>query len=323
MTWYRSLGNFEQIIIALFVLLYVGFIFRTFVVARRLRAKPRMLWLKLVLRFLFLAFVVLSIMGPSFGGIKKEIKAIGKDVFIAIDLSQSMNCNDIQPSRLEKVKYELKKILETMVGDRVGLIIFSSDAYLYCPLTFDKSGLNTLIETLNTNVISSQGTDFGKPLAIATDKFLNLETTSNLVKSRLVLLISDGEDFGGSTEDEVEKCEKNDIRVFTLGVGTVAGGQIPLTNGQFKKNEDGEVVITKLSPKDMKAVSSATKGKYFELTDERNEVPQLISEFEKIEGEVRDVKSVDVGANKYVFFLTAALIFLLLDLIFTVKIVQL
>lgn len=322
MIWFKQIGKFEYILIGLFVLLYLAYAIRTWMISKRLHSNFNLIWVKFILRSLFFGLLITSILGPSFGGLKKEVKAIGKDIVIAIDLSQSINSNDIQPTRLEKLKFELKKVLESFTADRVALIVFSDEAYLYCPFTFDKGAINTLLETANTKVISSEGTDFGKALDLAQQKFKEMEISSKKVSSKLILLASDGEDFGEETEDAVSKLEKDGIRVFTLGIGTSEGGKIPTASGGNLTNEDGQDVLAKFKPEDLIKISAETKGKYFEVTNEKNEVPALIEAMQSIEGEVRDVQVIDVGANKYFYFLFVALCILVLDILFTINIIK-
>jgi Ca-activated chloride channel family protein len=323
MLWFKQIGRYEFLIIAIFIGLYLAYAIRTWIMARRLRSGVNLFWVKFILRTIFFSMLIISLLGPSFGGLKKEVKAVGKDIIFALDLSQSINCTDVQPSRLEKVKFELKKVLESFTADRVALVVFSDESYLYCPFTFDKGALNTLLETANSRVISSEGTDFGKALDMAHKKFMEMETSSKKVSSKLVLLVSDGEDFGDETDDAIAQLEKDGIRVFTLGVGTEEGGSIPTATGGKLLDEDGNTVIARLKPDDLRAIARETNGRYFELSNNRNEVPALIDAIQAMEGEVRDVQMVDVGANKYFYFLFVALAVLVIDVLFTINIIRL
>ena len=322
MNWFKQLGQLEYLFAGIFMFLYLAFAIRTYLISKRLHSNINLFWVKFLLRTLFFGLVIVSILGPSFGGVKKEVKAIGKDIVIAIDLSKSINCNDVQPSRLEKIKFELKNVLESFAADRVALIVFSGDAFLYCPFTFDKSALNTLLETANTKVVSGEGTDFGKALELAHLKFKENETSTKKISSKLVLLVSDGEDFGDDTDDAVSKLEKDGVRVFSLGVGTAEGGKVPDGAGGFILDEDDNEVVVKLKPGDLRSIAAQTNGKYFEVTNDRNEVPALIEAMAAVEGEVWDVKTIDIGANKYFYFLFIAICIILLDVLFTINIIR-
>jgi Ca-activated chloride channel family protein len=322
MNWFKQIGITEYWLIGIFIFLYALFFFRTWLISRRLQSGINLIWVKFFLRSTFVALVIVSILGPSFGGVKKEVKAVGKDIIIALDLSKSMNCTDIQPSRLEKVKFELKKVFDVFSGDRIALIVFAGDAFLYCPFTFDKGALTMLLETANSKVISGEGTDFGKALALAHTKFVENEISTKKISSKIVLLVSDGEDFGNETDDAISLLEKDGAKVFSLGVGTVEGAKIPEDDGGFVLDENGNEVLAGLKSSDLRNVSNSTKGKYFELTNERNEFPGMVEAINSIEGEVWDVKTVDIGANKYFYFLALALGILLLDILFTINIIR-
>src|SRR5690606_14083661 len=180
-------------------------------------------FIKLAVRTLFFALLLVAILGPSFGGSKREVKAIGKDIMICIDLSKSMDAFDIQPTRLEKVKNEMKKLVAAFSSDRIGLIIFGSEAFMQCPLTFDQNALNLFIETMNTNLVPVGGTDFGPALRMALDKLTDEENRIANTKSKVIILMSDGEDFGQDTDEYVKEIDNRGIRLFTLGVGTEKG----------------------------------------------------------------------------------------------------
>ena len=322
MNWFSKLGIYEYWICGIFLLLYLAFFIRTLIIARRLDSGISLFWVKFLLRSVFLALIIISLLGPSFGGVKKEVKAVGKDIIIALDLSRSLNCRDVQPSRLEKVKFELKNVLDAFASDRVALVAFGEEAFLYCPFTYDKNALQLLLETASSHVVPAGGTDFGKALELCREKFKDNAGSSTKVSSRIIVLVSDGEDFGSETDEVVSELEKERIRVFTLGVGSAEGGTIPDENGGNVRDEEGEEVLVRLSAAGMREISEQTGGKYFEITQEKNEVPSLIEVIQNLEGEVWDVKVVDTAANKYYYFLFIALMVLLLDILFTINILR-
>jgi Ca-activated chloride channel family protein len=168
--WYRQLGVTETVFIGAFVLFYVLYLLRVIRVARTLNTPFSSVVIKLFTRTIFFGLLIVSILGPSFGGSKKEVKSIGKDIMICVDMSKSMDAFDIQPTRLEKVKNELKKLVAAFNSDRIGIIIFGSEAFVQCPLTFDQNALNLFIETMNTGLVPASGTDFGPPLRMALNK---------------------------------------------------------------------------------------------------------------------------------------------------------
>lgn len=312
MTWFKSIGLIEGIFIGLFLLAYFVYIFRLVTIAKRLNTTFRPLLFKILIRSLALALLIIALLGPSFGETTKEVKSEGKDIYVAVDLSQSMNAFDIQPTRLEKVKYELKKIVEAFNSDRIGLIIFSSEAFVQCPLTYDQSALNLFINTLNTGLVPNAGTDFGSPLGIAMEKLEGTEGPVSQQKAKIILMISDGEDFGDETDEAAKKVTKAGVQLFALGVGTETGSKIRQSNG-FKRDRQGTEVITKLNSKSLRKLAVDTGGKYFEINENQNDVNRLIRAINEVEGEVRDARIIDASANKFYYFLIGAIVLMVLD----------
>ncbi|MDH5474760.1 MAG: VWA domain-containing protein [Cyclobacteriaceae bacterium] len=313
MTWYREIGSLEITFILLFVFFYGAYIFRVVNIARKLNTPYKMIFVKLILRLAMFALFIIALLGPSYGETSKEVKSVGKDIFIAVDLSNSMNANDVQPTRLEKIKFELKNIIDAFSSDRIGIIIFSNEAFVQCPLTYDQNALNLFIETLNTNLVPNAGTDFGPPLKMALEKLSDEETPSSQQKSKIIVLISDGEDFGDDTASVSNDIESSGIKLFTLGVGTEKGSKINTGKG-FKKDKEGNDVVTQLAPISLKKLAADTDGQYFEINQQNNDVARLINTINAIEGELRDTRKVDVSANKYFYFLIIAVALLLFDI---------
>jgi Ca-activated chloride channel family protein len=262
-------------------------------------------------------------MGPSFGGSKKEVKSMGKDIVICVDLSKSMDAFDVQPSRLEKVKFELKKVVSAFNSDRIGIVIFSSEAFMQCPLTYDQNALNLFIETMNTGLVPASGTDFGPPLKLALQKLEDDDKpgSTERSKSKVIILISDGEDFGEATKEVAQEIEKRDVKLFTLGVGTEKGGNI-YNGNTLKTNRQGLIVLTKLNPDGLISLAKNTGGQYFEINESKNDISRLINTIDKIEGEMRDARFVDVTANKFFYFLLAAAFLFLLDILINIPTVR-
>jgi Ca-activated chloride channel family protein len=321
MNWYRQIGTFEIVVIILFVVFYLLYIARIIRISRALETGFGTVFTKVGLRTLYFGLFIVALLGPSFGSDTKEIKSVGKDILIAIDLSESMNAFDVQPTRLEKVKYELNKIVEQFSSDRIGLIIFSSEAFVQCPLTYDQAALNLFIETLSTELVPHTGTDFGPALSLALDKLNNKEESTINQKAKIIILISDGEDFGEKTTNIRQEVKDRGIKLFTLGVGTIQGSKIQTRQG-FKKDKNGGEVVTKLNRTSLKQLAARTGGKYFEINDRQNDANRLINTINDVEGELRDARMVDVSANKYGYFLLIALILLLVDTLTTVKTVR-
>jgi Ca-activated chloride channel homolog len=322
MNWYKDFGSYELVLILLFGLAYLIYALRFYRASRMIRAKPLVFVSKLLLRSLVFVLLLMAWLGPTFGQTKKEVKAMGKDIFIAVDLSTSMNATDVQPSRLEKVKFELKKMVQAFSTDRVGLIIFGTEAFIQSPLTFDASALNLFIETLHTELVPFGGTDLTAPLQLALDKLQAAGERSGQPSSRLVILISDGEDFGDEASMLATQYRQEGIRLYTLGVGTQEGGRIR-ERRMYKRNKEGQEVITRLNPATLKDLASKAGGSYYEINDRLNETQRLINAVAAIEGEMQDTRLVDISANRYFYFLAAALVLLALDALLHLKLMRL
>jgi Ca-activated chloride channel family protein len=193
---------------------------------------------------------------------------------------------------------------------------------MQCPLTYDQNALNLFIETMNSGLVPSSGTDFGPALRMALTKLEDDDgAPSAQAKSKVIILISDGEDFGEDTGDVVREIQNKNIKLFTLGVGTEKGGNIYAGNN-LKTNQQGLIVVTKLNPKQLISLASKTGGQYFEINETKNDVSRLINTISKIEGELRDARFVDVTANKYFYFLALAALLFVLDILVNIPTVK-
>ncbi|MEM7551151.1 MAG: VWA domain-containing protein [Bacteroidota bacterium] len=321
MQLHYSLSITEIIFIIVFASAYLVYSIRMYWIGKQLCTGTSRIILKLLIRGIYFSLFIVALLGPTFGTAKREVQSKGKDIYVAVDLSESMNAFDVQPTRLEKIKFELKKIVEAFNSDRIGLIIFSSEAFVQCPLTYDQSALNLFIDGLNTGLVPRAGTDFGPPLQMALNKINDDESPVNQQNSKIIILISDGEDFGDNTSGISAEIEESGIKLFTLGIGTDKGSKI-LTRKGFKKDNSGGEVITQLNPKSLKKLAVQTGGKYFEISNESNDVSRLINTINDIEGELRESKKLDVAENKYFYFLLIAAGLLALDMLLTVKVLK-
>ncbi len=321
MIWAYPDVKLTLLIAGLFALLYFIYLFRYWSINKKLEVVKRRLFTKMVLRGSYFTLFLISFAGPSIGVSTKEIKEEGKDIFIAVDLSQSMNATDIGPSRLQRVKFELKNLTKSFPSDRIGLIIFSSEAFLQCPLTFDQSVLQLHIDGLNTGLVPNLGTDLNSPLRIAINRFKSDE--SQEVSSKSVILISDGENFGDDLEGIGSELNELGIKVFSLGIGTEAGSTIPRGNGVVIDPETGKPAKTILNKYPLQQIAAETDGQYFEISDEVSEIGDLTGVLERLEGGVTGSRVVEASANKYFYFLLVALALALFDMILPLKTIKL
>ena len=322
MNFLKSFGIVESLILLSFIITYLIYAIRLYKINKKIKVTKSRVLYKLILRSLYFSLLIISLLGPSFGENQEKVDIVGKDIMILVDLSESMNADDIKPSRLEKVKFEMKKIIDNFSSDRIGIIMFSGEAFMQCPLTYDRNALNLFTETLNTDLVPRTGTDFGPALELSLSK-LNDENAQSLeISSKVIILISDGEDFGDNTNESLDNIIESNIKLFTVGVGSEKGSKILLRNGKYKKDKDGGEVITKLKPTSLKETARDTGGKYFEISNINNQTDDLITEINSIKGDIIESKTIDVTVNKYFYFLFTALLLMIIDFSIKLKIIR-
>lgn len=322
MNFLKSFGIVESLILLSFIITYLIYAIRLYKINKKIKVTKSRVLYKLILRSIYFSLLIISLLGPSFGENQEKVDIVGKDIMILVDLSESMNADDIKPSRLEKVKFEMKKIIDNFSSDRIGIIMFSGEAFMQCPLTYDRNALNLFTETLNTDLVPRTGTDFGPALELSLSK-LNDENAQSLeISSKVIILISDGEDFGDNTNESLDNIIESKIKLFTVGVGSEKGSKILLRNGKYKKDKDGGEVITKLKPTSLKETARDTGGKYFEISNINNQIDELIKEINSIKGDIIESKTIDVTVNKYFYFLFTALLLMIIDFSIKLKIIR-
>lgn len=323
MNFQEDIGIFELSLVSLFFMFYFLYLVRIYKINQQIKVNLKAVFMKFILRVTFFTLLIISLLGPNFGIKEEKVEVVGKDIMIAVDLSESMNANDIQPSRIEKVKFEIKKIVDEFSGDRIGIIMFSGEAFVQCPLTYDKNALNLFVETLNTGLVPNSGTDFGPPLELGLSKLQDENSGDNDFKSKIIILFSDGEDFGEDTDQSIEKIKENSLKLFSVGIGTNEGSRILDDFGNFKKDNEGNDVITKLNSSSLRETADKTGGKYYEISKNKNEINQMITEIKNIKGDIIDQQTSNISENKYFYFLLSALVLVAIDFIFVSKIISL
>ena len=217
--------------------------------------------LKLVLMLLALAGLILGLVNPKIGTKMETVKREGIDIVFAMDVSKSMLAEDVAPSRLEKSKQIVSQIINQLGNDRIGIVAYAGSAFPVLPITTDYSVAKMFLQSMNTDIVSSQGTSLDDAIKLSSTYFDEKSKTS-----KLLILISDGEDHSEGAEAAAEEANKFGMKIITIGVGTEKGGTIPLrVNGvveSFKRDNNNEVVITKLNQESLKAIAKATKGGY-------------------------------------------------------------
>ena len=303
---------------------YVLYFLRFLIVPKEYKVNYLSLVLKFIIRSLVIACLTVAYLQPyhpvsnkdKLHQVKGEHKA--KDIYFLLDISSSMKCQDVAPNRFLRAKTIIKEVAKELNGDNFGIIAFPYINQVFCPITHDLNAFNEHLEILNRTVNSS--TNFAPPLELALNKHKENKINS---KAKIIIFISDGEDFGEETKKIAREIKDENIKVFTIGVGTITGGKIPEKYG-YKKNNNKQFVKTRLNRVSLKDLSNLTKGEYFEVNASLNQKDKLLQSLKKLDGVTRTSKDVSSkGIPKHHIFLIGALVLMLIDIIFLAKIIRL
>ncbi|TNE68878.1 VWA domain-containing protein [bacterium] len=268
------------------------------------------------LRFTFslagLTCLIIALAGPKIGTEVREVQRRGVDVMIALDLSLSMKAEDVSPSRLDKAKYEISRLLERLKGDRVGLIVFTGEAWLQSPMTTDYSALRLFLNIIDTDQMPSSTTNFAEAMSTSIRAFEAIEKESKAAK--VLLIISDGEDQGEPYGDELSEVVNKGISVYTLGIGTLEGGTIPMYDenkrliGYKRDRASGTVVVSKLQPQTLSDIADKGNGDFYQIQRGSDGLDGFIQKIDQLEkGEFARQEYADFK-NQYQYLTFAALL---------------
>lgn len=277
-------------------------------------------FVKFGLLLLTLVFAVWAMANPKAGFQTQKIKRKGVDIVFALDISKSMEAEDVAPNRLSKAKNIISNILAILNMDRVGLIIYAGSAYPLVPMTTDYGALKNFLNSVDTDLISSQGTAINSAIATAND-FFKLDTI--YAKNKILVLLTDGEDHFSFDSEQMVPLRK-DVKVFSVGIGTLNGGPIPVKNyggvKLYKKDRQGHTVISKLEPKGIEKLANITKG-VFISSDNSKEITGYFKKFvNKIEkGESEELEMTDYRYQYQPLLLIAIVLLVIESVLFTKK----
>lgn len=287
---------------------------------------------KALTKFIFfsLAYIslVIALANPQIGSKMEEVKREGIDIMIALDVSNSMLAEDLQPNRLESAKLLISKLIDRLKNDRLGIVIFGGQAYTQLPITTDYGAAKLFLNTINTNMIPTQGTAIGAAIELATESFdLNSST------SKTIFVITDGENFEDDAEGAAESAAKEDITVHTIGMGSSKGAPIPIYKRRkqsgFKKDKEGNPVVTKLNEEMLTQIASAGEGVYVrakrndaggaEVINPTAVLKPIFAQIDKMDKTEYDSKVYSDFEDRFQYFLALALFFLLIEFLLSEK----
>ena len=264
---------------------------------------------KRALILLALACLVAALAQPHFRKKETQVERKGVDVIIAIDVSNSMMAKDIAPTRLEKAKLELTGLIDKLKGDRIGIVAFAGEAIIQCPLTLDRSAVKLFLSTVSPDLVEFQGTDIGRAIAVGTQAFQQKERDS-----KALILLTDGEDHDPDTPKFVKQAQDSGVRIFTIGIGTAEGSTVP-EGTNYKKDRQGQVVLSRLNESFLRKLAHDTGGVYYRSTRGELEADGLAREVRHMTQKGFQSEWAVEYEENYQFFLLVALALLALEMI--------
>lgn len=268
---------------------------------------------KAVFWILAWTFLVLAAANPQVGTKYEEVKREGIDVVIALDLSYSMLCEDIPPSRLESAKHEILKFVNGLQGDRIGLVAFAGSAINHCPLTTDYNAVKLLVRVMNPSLLPEPGTALADAIRAATRSFNDEEA-----KSKVIIIITDGEDHEEEAVEAATEAHEKGIRIYTIGMGTPQGAPIPefATGGQsssFKRDKSNEIIVTRLNEILLQRIANAADGRYMRGTIGAGELETLWEDISQMEKRELGQKQYAAFEDRFMYFVIPGFLFLLIE----------
>lgn len=247
---------------------------------------------KFWLLFAAIALIILMLARPQFGSKMETVKRSGIEVVIALDISNSMLAEDVAPSRLEKAKKVISRLVDGFENDKLGLIVFAGDAFTQLPITNDYISAKMFLESINPSLISKQGTAIGTAIELAMKSF-----TPQDKAGKAIIVITDGENHEGGAVEAAKEAAKKGMQVFVLGVGSPEGSPIPLQSGStnFRKDKDGNVIVTRLNEQMCQEIAKAGNGVYIRV-DNSNTAQKLLDK------EIAKLAKADVESMVYTDF---------------------
>jgi Ca-activated chloride channel family protein len=267
--------------------------------------------LKAILVLLALASLVFGIARPQFGSKLREIKREGVELIIALDVSNSMMAEDIQPNRLERAKQAIARLVDRLVNDKIGLIVFAGDAYTQIPITTDYVSAKLFLNSISTDIVPRQGTAIGSAIKLGMRSF-----TQQAETSKALIIITDGENHEDDAVEAARQAAEKGITVHTIGIGLPQGAPIPVYSGgqkTYRKDSEGKTVISKLDETMLRRIAAAGNGVYIRSTDTRVGLDQLFDEINKMQKQEMESKIYSDYDERFQYVFGVSLFLMVMD----------
>ena len=268
-------------------------------------------WFKFIVLLVAIAFAIVGLAGPQFGSKLTEVKRKGIELIIALDVSNSMLAQDIQPNRIERAKQAISRLVDQLTSARIGLILFAGDAYVQLPVTNDYVSAKMFLSSINPGIVGKQGTAMGRAIDLAASSFSPQEETK-----KVIVVISDGENHEDNPVDAAKKAAERGVVVHAIGIGSQQGAPIPVSSrrtSDFLKDKDGNVVVTKLDEETLSKVAVTGGGKYVRATNTQLGLLPLFDEINRLERAEFKEKVYSEYDDQFQYLFAVAFILLLLE----------
>lgn len=267
-------------------------------------------WLRLSLFAIAFFFFILGIARPQMGAILKEHKTRGAEVMVVLDVSNSMLAQDYSPNRLERAKLAISRMVDKLRDDRIGLIVFAGNSFVQLPITTDYVSAKMFLSSISTESVPIQGTAMGEAISTALRSF-----SAQSDKSRAIIVITDGENHEDDPVAAARQAAELGVRVFTIGVGSPQGTMIPMGDGQYLEDREGNPVVTRLDDKVLQDVAEAGKGLYVHAGNREFGLDPIIEEISRMDDEEYNSIVFEEYDELYMYFLAVAFFFLVLEML--------
>ncbi|MBQ5720261.1 MAG: VWA domain-containing protein [Alistipes sp.] len=263
--------------------------------------------LKAALYLVALTLLILAAARPQLGSKLREVKAEGVEMMLVVDVSNSMLAEDFEPNRLERTKYAIQKLFESLKQERVGLVAFAGEPKVQLPITSDYRMAQAFTRRLSTSLVAEQGTAIGRALELAM-----LSYSSQSERSRVMVLITDGENHEDDAIEAAEKAAAQGIKIYTIGIGTPEGAPIEI-DGEFVRDEEGEMVVSKLGEQMLEQIAATTDAAYVRATKQSIGLEEIVKSINAMERTELTTMRYEEYNEQYQYLLGAALLLLLFD----------
>ena len=267
-------------------------------------------WIKIALFSLAVGFLALALARPQTGSKLRTTEVEGREVVLVVDVSNSMLAEDVTPSRIERTRYAISRLVERMKEDRLGIVAFAEEAEVVLPITGDYKMAEAMVKRLSPTLIAHQGTDIGEALEVA---LLSFTDSTRESKSRVIILITDGEEHNQRTEAAIEQAVAEGVMVCAIGIGTPEGTPLKI-NGELIEDEDGKMVVTKLGEPLLQHIAEATGGIYTRSRNDNFGLEDIITRLDEIEATQLTQVTFEEYDEQYQWFLGAALLLLIAEI---------